>query len=142
MVTFVIEKFTEFFNGIVENAGLNMRAARKILLFGVISFALLLLGFTMLKPVLAEADSDNRAIHELKDKSFYGPEGRTVKLVESVQIKKGDSLWSIADKYYTKECGGMKQYINEIKRTNHLSTDTIHEGNYLLVPYYENYYEK
>jgi hypothetical protein len=30
----------------------------------------------------------------------------------------------------------MKSYIREIKETNGLSSDTIHEGNYIVVPYF------
>lgn len=100
----------------------NTRELRKTLLVGILSVTLLLSGLSVLSPAFAEADSGKK----------------TIKLVESVRIGKGDSLWSIASEYYTEECGGMKRYINEIKRTNHLSSDTIHEGNYLLVPYYGN----
>jgi len=57
--------------------------------------------------------------------------------VTSVYIEKGDSLWSIASKYYTSECGSMKTYIQEIYTTNNLTSESIHEGNYLLIPYYE-----
>lgn len=101
---------------------MNIREVRKTLFFCILSIALLLSGLSVLSPAFAEADSGKK----------------TIKLVESVRIGKGDSLWSIASEYYTEECGGMKRYINEIKRTNHLSSDTIHEGNYLLVPYYGN----
>lgn len=110
----------------MKNAGIigkiRRRGVKKILLFAILFATLFLSGFTILSPAFAEADTDKKSI----------------KLVESVRINKGDSLWSIASEYYTEECGGMKQYINEIKRTNHLSSDTIHEGNFLLVPYYEN----
>ncbi len=58
------------------------------------------------------------------------------KTVTSVYISEGDSLWSIADKFYTSECGDMNDYIDEIADTNHLNGDTIHAGNYLIVPYY------
>lgn len=59
-----------------------------------------------------------------------------IKVVDSVKIEEGDSLWSIASRYYSDDCKGMKQYINEIKETNHLSSDTLHTGGYLIVPYY------
>lgn len=120
MAVIIIREITGLFKGIAGNVGLNRGAVKKLLLFGALFIALILFGFTMIKPLSAEADFDSR----------------TVKLVESVQIEKGDSLWSIAKEYYSDECGGMKQYINEIKKTNHLYSDTIHEGNYLLVPYY------
>lgn len=58
------------------------------------------------------------------------------KTVASVYIRPGDSLWSIAEQYYSEECGSMKDYIAEIKRSNGLKEDTIHVGAYIIVPYY------
>ena len=54
----------------------------------------------------------------------------------SIRIQEGDTLWEIASVYYTPECGSMKEYIKEIKQTNSLKSDSIHAGNYLLIPYY------
>ena len=65
-----------------------------------------------------------------------GSSQRTKKLT-SVYVESGDSLWSIAEEYYTTECGNMKDYIREIKKTNGLESDTIRYGYPLLVPYYE-----
>lgn len=61
-----------------------------------------------------------------------------MKTIASVQIEKGDSLWSIASNYITDEYSSVEEYIEEIKRTNHLTTDTIHTGGYLIIPYYMN----
>lgn len=58
------------------------------------------------------------------------------KMITSVRIEKGDTLWSIANEYITDEYDDIKSYITEIKKTNRLSSDTIHEGCYILVPYY------
>lgn len=58
------------------------------------------------------------------------------KVVSSVYIEPEDTLWSIAQEYYTKECGSMQEYVQEIKDTNGLSGDGIHAGRYLVVPYY------
>lgn len=59
------------------------------------------------------------------------------KTVTSVEIKKGDSLWSIASEYYTEECGDMKKYINEIKKSNGICSDLICYGENIIVPYYK-----
>lgn len=59
-----------------------------------------------------------------------------VKLVASVEIQEGDTLWSIASDYITEEYSNIKDYIKEIKASNGLVSDTIHEGNYIIVPYY------
>ncbi len=58
------------------------------------------------------------------------------KLVTSVKIEKGDSLWSIASQYITEEYGDMNSYIDEIMNSNGLTSDIIHEGSYIIVPYY------
>ncbi|MGB8453863.1 MAG: LysM peptidoglycan-binding domain-containing protein [Anaerocolumna sp.] len=58
------------------------------------------------------------------------------KLVTSVKIEKGDSLWSIASQYITEEYTDMNSYIDEIMNSNGLTSDVIHEGNYIIVPYY------
>lgn len=58
------------------------------------------------------------------------------KRVTSVEVKKGDSLWSIASNYMTDEYRDINEYIKEIKSSNGLVSDTIHAGNYIIVPYY------
>lgn len=59
------------------------------------------------------------------------------KNVTSVMIEKGDSLWTIAETYYSDENRSMKAYIEEIKKCNHLSGNEIKEGNSLIIPYYQ-----
>ena len=61
------------------------------------------------------------------------------KLVTSVMIEKGDSLWSIASEYITEEYADMNKYIYEIKKSNGLTSDAIHEGCYIIVPYYTSH---
>lgn len=56
--------------------------------------------------------------------------------IHSVQIKEGDSLWSLATKYYTEEFSSIPQYIMEIKRINNISSDILYADNYLLIPQY------
>lgn len=56
--------------------------------------------------------------------------------IASVQIEEGDSLWSLATQYYTEEYSSVANYINEIKRMNGLSTDTLYAGSYILIPQY------
>ncbi len=58
------------------------------------------------------------------------------KLVTTVEVKKGDTLWSIASTYFTEEYNDLNEYIDEIKDSNGLVTDDIHAGNYIIVPYY------
>jgi cell division protein YceG involved in septum cleavage len=59
-----------------------------------------------------------------------------VKLVTSVEIKAGDTLWGIASEYMSDEYSSVNDYIREIKECNGMSSDEIHSGNYIIVPYY------
>lgn len=59
-----------------------------------------------------------------------------VKYYTSIQIHTGDSLWSIAEEYISEEYHSIPEYIEELKRVNHLKNDTIHSGMYLVVSYY------
>ena len=59
------------------------------------------------------------------------------KTCTSVEVQPGDTLWSIAETYYTDECIDLRTYIDEIKRTNNMYDDKIVSGNYLIVPYYK-----
>lgn len=56
--------------------------------------------------------------------------------ITSVKIEEGDSLWSIANEYYTDEFSSISAYISEIKRMNGLSSDTLYIDSYILVPQY------
>lgn len=77
---------------------------------------------------------------------IWNPEGVTanakdnnrIKTVTSIQIHKGDSLWSIAGEYITEEYSDRNDFIEEIKRCNGISSDMIHEGGYILVPHYKS----
>lgn len=52
----------------------------------------------------------------------------------SVPITANDTLWSIADKYYSDEFGTIKDYVKEIKRCNALKSDNIYAGRHIIVP--------
>ena len=57
-----------------------------------------------------------------------------------VEIKDGDSLWSIAKENMdnTNDSGfiNIYQYIHEIKRCNNMKSNQVKAGCYLMVPYY------
>ena len=56
---------------------------------------------------------------------------------QTVEIQKGDTLWSIAKEYYEEPCGDIRDNIDQIKECNNLdSSDRITEGCYLCVPVY------
>lgn len=54
---------------------------------------------------------------------------------KSVEIKSGDSLWSIAEKYMTEEYTSIHQYIEVLKQINALESNEIHDGKYIMVAY-------
>lgn len=63
-------------------------------------------------------------------------DGYRIKKVTSIQIQKGDTLWSIASRHMSDEYSDLNDYIEEIKMSNGLSSDNIQAGNYIIVPYY------
>lgn len=60
----------------------------------------------------------------------------TYKYYTSIQIEAGQTLTDIANEYMTSEYKSRNQYINEVMHMNHLSSDEIHAGCYIIVPYY------
>jgi hypothetical protein len=61
------------------------------------------------------------------------------KYYKSIEIKKGDTLWSIAkdysdDKYYE----NTSEYIKEVRSINSLTSDNIIAGSYIIVPYFSD----
>ena len=52
----------------------------------------------------------------------------------SIEIEKGESLWSIA-KEYKPEDSSTQDYIYELMDLNNLTSDKIHEGQHLVVSY-------
>ena len=60
----------------------------------------------------------------------------TYKYFTSIQVKTGDSLYSIANEYIDQSMQSMDSYMNEVIHMNSLDSDTIHAGQYLIVPYY------
>ena len=59
------------------------------------------------------------------------------KYYKSITIEQGDSLWSIAQEYRTDAYEATQDYIDELKELNVLTSETIHEGQHLVVPYYD-----
>ncbi len=57
---------------------------------------------------------------------------------ESVLICRGDTLWSIARENLSNATNAeIQDYVEEIISLNRLSTTSIHTGNYILIPKYE-----
>lgn len=58
------------------------------------------------------------------------------KYFQSIEIQKGDTLWSIAAHYADEHYADLTEYVAEVKTLNGLSTEKIQTGNYLMIPYY------
>lgn len=62
----------------------------------------------------------------------------TYKYYTSIEIEKGDTLWSIAEEYMTPEYGSIQEYVDDIKAVNALGDDDIHSGQHLMIPYFSS----
>lgn len=58
------------------------------------------------------------------------------KFFTSYVVKKGDTLWSIAEQYITEEYKSYNDYIDEIKTSNHIGGSYLQEGQLIVLPYY------
>ncbi|MCC8162875.1 MAG: LysM peptidoglycan-binding domain-containing protein [Lachnospiraceae bacterium] len=59
------------------------------------------------------------------------------KYYTSIEIAKGDTLWSIADEYMdTAHYASRSDYISEVMSLNHMGSSSIVSGQKLIVPYY------
>jgi len=59
------------------------------------------------------------------------------KYYTSINIEKGDTLWSIASEYVS-GTKTISNYVNELKEINNLQTDCIYQGQNLIVYYYSS----
>ena len=64
--------------------------------------------------------------------------GVEYKYYKSIVIRDGDTLWNIAKEYQTDEYENTQEYIDELMELNNLSSDAIHEGQHLMVVYYDS----
>lgn len=61
------------------------------------------------------------------------------KYYKSIEIKSGDTLWSIANEYKSEDCT-TQEYISEVKSLNGLATDNIQDSQHLMIVYYDTEY--
>ena len=76
-------------------------------------------------------------VFNAKAKSYQNDE-TLYKYYKNVEIQCNDTLWDLAKANYCKDKQSMEEYMNEVKRINHLEDDAIVAGNYLVLPYYSN----
>lgn len=58
------------------------------------------------------------------------------KYYTSIMVKYGESLWSIADAHMSPQYSNHNDYIWEVAQINHLKSNEIRAGQYLVIPYY------
>ncbi len=61
---------------------------------------------------------------------------KKVKSFSSVEVKPGDTVWSIANAYMSEDYSSVSVLVDEIKKTNHISENNITAGSYIIVPYF------
>lgn len=63
------------------------------------------------------------------------------KYFKSVRISAGDTLYSIADSYYSQDYyDDMEEYLKEVCRTNHIDDrNSLVAGDHIIMPYYAAY---
>lgn len=61
----------------------------------------------------------------------------TVKYYTSIEVQAGDTLWDLAGLYASEEYDSRAEYIDEVRKLNHLAGDEITAGLYLTIPYYD-----
>ena len=75
--------------------------------------------------------------HVINSHAETSSDSNVNKYYTSILIEKGDTLWSLAEKYADEQYYADTQiYIEEVIFINHLNSTEIIEGNYLVVPYY------
>ena len=99
--------------------------SNKRILFIAITVVAILLGVVLGNNV--SNGSHTKAYNDVQKELYY----------TSIEIQPGDTLWSIAEEYMCSEYDDVNDYIKDIKKVNGLHRDTIHAGNYLMVPYYK-----
>jgi len=59
------------------------------------------------------------------------------KYYTSIQLEKGDTLWTIADDYVIDGLMSKEDFINEVCQLNKISeNDILHSGDYIVIAYY------
>ena len=79
--------------------------------------------------------TSNRTMAIASSQSKASNEVNTYKYYTSIEVQKGDTLWTIAQQYAGDDAD-YASYIEEVKDMNQLTSDTIHAGEYLTVSYY------
>lgn len=98
------------------NTGYTVRTKRKFVLHNKRRF----ITFVVCCMVAVFTFTYTTSVHGCKEPSY-----------RAVKVEKGDTLWSIAQKYGSGK--DVRKYIHEIKKINHMQTSDIFQGDTILV---------
>ncbi|MCL2051896.1 MAG: LysM peptidoglycan-binding domain-containing protein [Lachnospiraceae bacterium] len=62
------------------------------------------------------------------------------KYYTSIEVKYGETLWSIAEQNMSGHYPDIYAYIKEVKKINHLPDDDLRAGQYIVIPYFSDVY--
>ena len=54
---------------------------------------------------------------------------------KSIEIRKGDTLWEIAEQMKPSDCGSTAEYVQVLKDINNLESNDIQSGRHLIIAY-------
>ncbi len=78
------------------------------------------------------------SFHAINSKANSDLSGVKYKYFTSISVAYGETLWSLADQYADEHYKNNEAYINEVIQINHLSSEKILAGQYLVIPYYSS----
>lgn len=109
-----------------ERARMNKRKqiAKRKIFFLLVALFVITIGSVAFGSIFSTAKNPASEVQQYK---YY----------KSIEIQPGDSLWSIAEEYCTDAYEDTREYVDELKDLNGLTSDTIHAGQHLLVAYYD-----
>lgn len=98
----------------------------KKLLTGVTVFLIILCLGVSLGFDFASAGTENEQADKSSGHKYY----------KSIELKSGDTLWTIAQRYMDECYDSTEDYVEELININGLSSDEIYEGEFLMISYY------
>lgn len=66
---------------------------------------------------------------------FFGVRGESEQAYETVYVRSGDTLWTIAETYKPKH-KNLQSFLHEIKECNQMTDAMVYSGTTLLIPVY------
>lgn len=76
------------------------------------------------------------AVTVMKTDAKESTEIPEIKYYTSIDVLRGDTLWTIAGEYAGEHYNTREDYIKEVMRINALSDETICAGQHIVIPYY------